>query len=171
MPSRRTSNPSKEPRRLQMSAPEPMNYGAVEASRQINAPRQVVYDAWTALEHRRRWFVGPAWTEIERSVDLRVGGTEIAHGRFEDGIESMYTARFPLIEPAVRLIYAFDMHVAGSHFSVSLAGVEFEDWLGGTKLRYTEQGFFLKGEYDARSRDEGTQGLLDQFVTHVSRST
>ncbi|MEV6816694.1 SRPBCC domain-containing protein [Micromonospora sp. NPDC051296] len=154
-----------------MSTPDPMNHGAVEASRQIAAPRQVVYDAWTALEHRRQWFVGPAWTEIERSVDLRVGGTEIAHGRFADGTESIYTARYHLIEPAVRLIYAFDMHVAGSHFSVSLAGVEFEDSLGGTKLTYTEQGFFLQGDYDHTSRDKGTQGLLDQFVTHVSTLT
>lgn len=151
-----------------MTAPEPMHYGVVDASRQIDAPRAVVYDAWTALEHRRRWFVGPAWTEIERSVDLRVGGTEIAHGRFESGIESIYTARFHLIEPPARLIYAFDMHVAGNQFSVSLAGVEFEDTGTGTKLTYTEQGFFLVGEYDEKSRDEGTQGLLDQFVTHVS---
>jgi|SRR5947207_9815028 len=55
------------------------------------------------------------------------GGKEIAHGRFESGIETVYAARFHLIEPNVRLIYAFDTYVAGDHFSVSLAGVEFED--------------------------------------------
>jgi hypothetical protein len=32
------------------------------------------------------------------------------------------TARFYLIDPNVRLIYAFDMHVGGKLFSVSLAG-------------------------------------------------
>jgi uncharacterized protein YndB with AHSA1/START domain len=145
-----------------------MKHGTIAASRRIDAPRKLVYEAWTELEHRRQWFAGPAWTEIERNVDLRVGGKEIAHGRFEDGIETIYTAQFHLIEPYVRLIYAFDMHVAGEHFSVSLAGVEFEDVSGGTELTYTEQALFLVGEYDADGRSEGTNGLLNQFTDHVS---
>ena len=59
------------------------------------------------------------------------------------------------------------MHVAGRHFSVSLAAVELADSGGGTKLTYTEQGCFRVGPYDETSRDQGTQGLLDQFVAHV----
>ena len=145
-----------------------MKYGTVAASRRIDAPRQLVYRAWTELEHRRQWFKGPGWTEIERSVDLRVGGQEIAHGRLADGTETVYRARFHLIEPNARLIYDFDMHVAGDHFSVSLAGVEFGDVAGGTEVTYTEQGFFLIGEYDVDGRSEGTNGLFDQFTAYVS---
>ena len=106
-----------------MTTPEPMGHGVIEAVREIEAPRRLVYDAWTALEHRREWFVGPGWTEIERHLDLRVGGTEIARGRFENGTETRYTARFHLIDAGVRQVYAFDMHVDERHFSVSLAGV------------------------------------------------
>jgi uncharacterized protein YndB with AHSA1/START domain len=101
-------------------------------------------------------------------VDLRVGGTEVARGQFADGTESIYPARFHLIEPAVRLIYAFDMQVAGAHFSVSLAGVRIEDHVGDTELTYTEQGLFLRGDYDETSRAHRTKGLLGQFVTRVS---
>jgi uncharacterized protein YndB with AHSA1/START domain len=144
-----------------------MNRGTVSISRHIDAPRELAYEAWTTLEHRRHWFVGPAWTEIERRVDLRVGGREIAHGRFDNGIETIYTARFHLIEPNVRLIYAFDMHVGGNLFSVSLAGVEFEDASDATNLTYTEHGFFLAGEYGAESRTTGTNGLLDRFVSYL----
>ncbi len=39
--------------------------------------------------------------------------------------------------PNTRLIYAFDMHVNGKHFSVSLAGVELADKSGMTELTYT----------------------------------
>jgi uncharacterized protein YndB with AHSA1/START domain len=124
-----------------------MNHGTLSITRHIDAPRELVYEAWTRLEHRKHWFVGPAWTEIERSVDLAVNGRELAHGRFEDGTEAIYTARFHLIDPNVRLIYAFDMHVGGKPFSVSLAGVEFEERSFGTELTYTEQAFFLVGEY------------------------
>lgn len=98
-----------------------------------------------------------------------MGGKEIAHGRFENGTESIYTARFQLIEPNARLIYAFDMHVGGTHFSVSLAGVEFQEASGATELTYTEQAFFLlDGEYGADSRLKCTNGLLDQFEAYVS---
>jgi len=145
-----------------------MKHGTVTIARRVPAHRDLVYDAWTNIEHRRRWFVGPAWTEIARSLDLRVGGTEVAHGRFENGIETIYTARFHLIERNARLIYAFDMQVAGTPFSVSLAGVEFAEVPGGTTLTYTEHGFFLQGEYDAAAREAGTNGLLDQFVVHLS---
>jgi uncharacterized protein YndB with AHSA1/START domain len=151
-----------------MSGSSSMTHGTIAASRRIDAPRGLVYTAWTELEHRRQWFKGPAWTEIERSLDLRVGGHEKAHGRFGSGMESIYTARFHLIEPDVRLIYAFDMDVSGEHFSVSLAGVEFEDASGGTELTYTEDAFFLVGGYDADERSEGTNALLDQFTAHVA---
>ena len=144
-----------------------MNHGTLSITRHINAPRELVYEAWTKLEHRRHWFVGPAWTEIERSVDLKVNGRELAHGRFKNGIETIYTARFHLIDPNVRLIYAFDMQVGGKPFSVSLAGVELEDASTATTLTYTEHGFFLAGEYGAESRAKGTNGLLDQFASYV----
>jgi len=150
-----------------MNQHTPMKHGTLSITRQINAPRESVYEAWTHIEHRKHWFVGPAWTEIERSVDLKVNGREIAHGRFEDGTETIYTARFHLIDPNVRLIYAFDMHVGGKLFSVSLAGVEFEEKSTATELTYTEQAFFLDGEYGTESRIEGTNGLLDQFASYL----
>jgi uncharacterized protein YndB with AHSA1/START domain len=144
-----------------------MKHGTLSITRRINAPRELVYEAWTKLEDRRHWFVGPAWTEIERSLDLRVNGQEIAHGRFENGTETIYTARFHLIDPNVRLIYAFDMHVAGKLFSVSLAGVEFEGKSTATELTYTELAFFFGGEYGTESRLAGTNGLLDQFASYL----
>jgi len=152
-----------------MSKHESMKYGTLSLSRLLNAPRELVYEAWTRLEHRRQWFVGPAWTEIARSVDLQVGGKEIAHGRFPDGTETIYNATFHLIEPNARLIYAFDMHVAGQLFSVSLAGVEFKEKSAQTELTYTEQGFFWIGDYDAEGRTHGTNGLLDQFASYLER--
>ena len=61
----------------------------------------------------------------------------------------------------------FDMHVGGKLFSVSLAGVEFEENSTTTELTYTEQAFFLDGEYGTESRIQGTTGLLDQFASYL----
>ncbi|HEX7026656.1 MAG TPA: SRPBCC domain-containing protein [Gammaproteobacteria bacterium] len=151
-----------------MNEHAPLKHGEFSIKRRIKAPRELVYRAWTGIEHRKHWFVGPGnWQPIERSVDLKVGGKEIAHGRMEDGTETLYTARFHLIIPNAQLIYAFDMHVAGKHFSVSLAGVEFEDGPAGTVMTYTEQAFYLNKDYGNEGRIEGTHGLLDQFTTYL----
>lgn len=85
----------------------------------------------------------------------------------EDGTGTIYTAQFHLIIPNAQLIYAFDMHVGGKHFSVSLAGVEFEESATGTVMTYTEQSFYLDKAYGTDGRIEGTNGLLDQFTTYV----
>ena len=145
-----------------------MNQGTLSLTQQIDAPCDLVYHAWTALEHRTHWFVGPQWKEIHRALDLRPGGSEIAHGVFPNGIETLYTAHFHLIEPNVRLIYDFDMCVGGNFFSSSLAAVEFKNVSGQTELSYTEHGFFLVGDYDADSRTAGTKGLLDQFSQYIA---
>lgn len=151
-----------------MSTPEAMKHGTLTLTREIEAPRALVFEAWTQLGHRRHWFKGPDWTEIERTQDLRVGGLELAHGRFASGVETMYVARYHLIEPDLRLVYAFDMHVAGRHFSISLTGVDFRDAPAGTSLTYTEQGFFLAEGYDEESRLAGTNLLLDRFTDYIS---
>lgn len=53
-----------------------MKHDTLSVTRQINAPRELVYEAWTKLEHRKHWFAGPAWTEIARSIDLKLDGKE-----------------------------------------------------------------------------------------------
>ncbi len=68
------------------------------------------------------------------------------------------------------MICAFYLQVAGQPFSVALAGVEFREDSGVTILTYTEQAYFLDtGDYDATSRLQGTNGLLDTFTAHVSQ--
>ena len=114
-------------------------HAVMTETRRIRARRATVWAAWTEAEHRKAWFGGPGMEEIERHVDFRVGGSEILHGRFPGGGESRYVARFHLIEPEVRLIYAFDMVVKGAPYSVSLTGVRLREAPEGTELTYVEQ--------------------------------
>ncbi len=144
-----------------------MNHGTLTATRDVAVDQQTAFDAWSLLEHRRHWFAGPGWTEIAREQDFRVGGSELAHGMFPDGTETIYQSRYHRIDDGLRLIYDFDMTVGGLPFSVSLASVEFAAGPDGTTVVYTEQGIFFAPEYDAESRSRGTEGLLDQFVAYV----
>lgn len=151
-----------------MSAAANLPYGTISVAREIAAGRDLVFAAWTQLDHRRQWFAGPEWSEVHRELDFRVGGGEVAHGRFPNGIETVYTSSFRFIEPAKRLIYTFDMHVDGTPHSFSLAGVSFADVEHKTLLTYTEQAFFLADGYGEEGRLEGTNFLIDQLTAYLA---
>jgi uncharacterized protein YndB with AHSA1/START domain len=43
-------------------------------TRVFNAPRQMIYDAWTRPELLKRWFGPRGWSLVVCEVDLRMGG-------------------------------------------------------------------------------------------------
>lgn len=153
-----------------MNVIQPLRHDEFTLKRSINASRKLCYRAWTELEHKKNWFIGPeGWEQIERSVDFRVGGEEILHGR-TDSFESKYTARFHLIIPDTQLIYAFDMHVNGGHYSISLTGLDFEESDNGTQITYVEKIYYLTEDYDNKGRIEGTNKLLDNYINYLDAS-
>ena len=68
-------------------------------TREFDAPRQLVYAAWTQPEHIRRWWAGQRGRVDSVDVDLRVGGTwryvMTAHGGFEVAFHGEYREIVP----------------------------------------------------------------------------
>ena len=155
-----------------LSAPT-TTHGDFSINRVYDAAPAAVYAAWADADARARWFVGPqGWQPVERSLDLRPGGTERLHGRFAaSGLETLFAARYHLVEPGQRVVYAYDMHLNGQHHSVSLATLEFIGDPQGTRLRFTEQVTFLDGT-DGRdgtlSRKRGTAAHLERLAASVA---
>jgi uncharacterized protein YndB with AHSA1/START domain len=55
-------------------------------TRVFNAPRKLVFDAWTKPELVKRWLLGPpGWTMPICEIDLRVGGKYRFEWRGQDG--------------------------------------------------------------------------------------
>lgn len=146
---------------------QPIRHGSFSIERVFRASPARTFAAWADPELKARWFVGPhdKWTLVKREIDFRVGGSELAHGAFKDGPESIFAARYHAIEPEQRLVYTYDMTVGGKHLSVSLATVEFSPTReGGTRMTFTEQVAFLNDDYDLKSREDGTAGWLENFA-------
>lgn len=140
--------------------------GSFTIRRDYAAPPARAFAAWTRPELRARWFAGPSGcVELRREMDFRVGGLEILHGRFPDGVESIFTCRFHEIVPDERIVYVYDMHVAGAHMSVSLASVEFKPGAGGkgTHLVFSEDAIYVDGADGNASREHGTGWLIDKY--------
>jgi uncharacterized protein YndB with AHSA1/START domain len=145
---------------------QPIRHGSFNIERVYRASPARTFAAWADPELKARWFHGPAdrWTLVKRELDFRVGGSELAHGKFTDGPESIFAARYHAIVPGQRLVYSYDMTVGGKHLSVSLATVELSPTReGGTRMTFTEQVAFLNDDFDLKSREDGTSGLLDNF--------
>jgi len=143
-------------------------HGSFTLERVYDASPDRVFKAFTDPESKARWFVGSdGWQEIARELDFRPGGQEVAHGRFPNGAETRFVARYHEITPNERLVYAYDMHAAGVFMSVSLATVELTPQGEKTVLRITEQGVFIDGQDGNESRRQGTAYLLEQIAANL----
>jgi uncharacterized protein YndB with AHSA1/START domain len=143
-----------------------VEHATFSIERTFDAPVKAVFHAWSDPEAKARWFAGPRdkWTEIARSQDFRVGGTEHAKGRFAGSFTSTFDAIYLDIVPDARIVYVYTMHLDATKISASLATVAFRPEGDRTRLTITEQGAFLDGYDDAGKREEGTRGLMDQLA-------
>lgn len=125
-----------------------------------------VFAAWSSGEAKAQWFVGPAGWKVQlRELDFRVGGYERLEGQRPNGTVSRFHARFHQIVPNERIVYVYDMFTGDIQTSVSLVTIEFtaKEQETYTSLKITEQGVFLDGHDDPRSREHGTNVLIDQL--------
>lgn len=120
---------------------------------------------WSDPALKRAWTDCHAdWTVLEDRFDFRTGGDEAKRWRMPGGLELSFCARYFDIEPARRIVYAFDMAFGGACQSISLATVELFAAGGETRMLFTEQIAFLGGEEALRGRIAGTAEGFDRLV-------
>jgi uncharacterized protein YndB with AHSA1/START domain len=143
-------------------------HGGFSIEHRYAAPPARVFAAWSNIEIKAKWFIGPEkWTQIRREQTFKPGGTEILQGRFASGMETHYVARFHDIVENQRIVYVYDMHNRGKHHSLSLSTVEIAPSGGGTRLIHTEQIARLDGTNGAEgsaAREHGVGWHLDNLA-------
>jgi uncharacterized protein YndB with AHSA1/START domain len=74
-------------------------------TRVVDAPRGLVFDAWTKPEHLPHWMLGPSgWTMPVCEIDLRPGGAWHFVWRKSDGTEMGMRGVYREVTPPDRLI-------------------------------------------------------------------
>jgi uncharacterized protein YndB with AHSA1/START domain len=76
----------------------------VQIARVFDAPRDLVYRAWTTPELIRRWWAGDQGEVTSVEVDLRVGGTWRYVMRANAGFDVAFHGQYLEIEPGQRLV-------------------------------------------------------------------
>jgi uncharacterized protein YndB with AHSA1/START domain len=74
-------------------------------TRIFNAPRQLVWKAWTEPGHFKKWWGPKEYTCPYCSIDLKVGGKYLASMQSEDGKKIWSTGTYREIKPQRKIVY------------------------------------------------------------------
>ena len=150
----------------------PFFHGTFAIKRVWAATPQRIFGAWADPTVKAQWFRGPPekWSELRRSMDFRVGGLEVAEGRFDSGMTTLFEARYHVIEPGRRLVYVYDLRLSGELHSVTLSSLDLEPDGDRTRVSYTEQIVFMDGQDGIEMRRGGTEGQFEAIESVLKQT-
>lgn len=149
-------------------------------TRVFDAPRALVWQAWTEPEHFKRWWGPKDFTCPFCEMDLRVGGRYLNCMRSPAGRDYWSTGVYREIVPTQRIVYtdAFaDEHgnvVPATHYGMSqdfplemLVTVIFEDQDGKTKITLKHSG--LPATAEGMGAQQGWSESFDKLAESLLR--
>ena len=142
----------------------------VTITRVFDAPRELVWKAWTEPEHFQHWFGGPPYTTpLETiSMDVRPGGawraTMVSE---EDGSELPFAGHYREVVEPERLVLTFDDVDDPDNPNVEVLTVTFTDLGGKTEVVAHQAGHMPPEQYEALEQGYGT--FFDQLAAHLAQ--
>lgn len=137
-------------------------------TRTFDAPRTVVFEAWTKAEHVTKWW-DPSGTPLSVcEIDLRPNGAFRWVTRGPDGSEYSFTGTYREISAPARLVFTTRMSPSGSE---SVGTLVFSEHGGKTTLTITIACNSM-ADRDALLRmrvDVGTVRTLDNLAEYLQK--
>ena len=145
----------------------------IVTSRIIDAPRELVFDAFTRPDHLARWWGPDGFTTTTSAFDMRPGGAWrfVMHG--PDGRDYQNRITYDEVKRPERIAYrhAGEDEVVPVQFSVVIT---FEDLAGKTRLTLAAE-FASAAERDRQIRehtaDEGGRQTLGRLAQTIAEDT
>jgi uncharacterized protein YndB with AHSA1/START domain len=145
-------------------------------TRILNAPRELVYRAWTSAEHIQQWMrPEPGMMVPLASMDVRAGGKFRIQMKMPDGEFFTAVGVFREVKAPERLVYTWDWEKDGSGAEFgetegkpTLITVDFLDRDGRTELVLTHSRFAT-----VESRDNHVRGwgrIAESFAAFVEKA-
>jgi uncharacterized protein YndB with AHSA1/START domain len=135
-------------------------------SRVIEAPRALVFKAWTQAEHAARWWGPQGFSILSCQMDVRPGGS--FRGTMQSPTGSLHTKQgiYREVTAPERLVFTFAWEdAAGQPMHETLVTVTFDDLGSATRLTL-HQAFFETAGW----RDEhiaGWTSCLERFSEYM----
>ncbi|MFC5502083.1 SRPBCC domain-containing protein [Lysinimonas soli] len=145
-------------------------------TRDYPVPVERVWNAFADEAQKLAWFGSDdAFDQGEWAFDFRVGGRDVAEGKFHDGPLSRFEGTYTDIVEHVRIVNTYDMWLDGVHMSTSVASFEFDPIESidgpGTRFTHVEHGVFFDQFWaDGPNREAGTRGVLEKLGRYLTSS-
>lgn len=135
-------------------------------TRVFDAPRALVFEAWTKSEHLVNWFCPNGFTLPVCEIDFRVGGIFRICMRASDGNEHYAQGVYREVVRSERIVWTNSFEdVPGSEI---LTRVTFADHEGKTKLT-VHQTFSFESE-STRGAPQGWTETLEHLAAYVAKN-
>jgi uncharacterized protein YndB with AHSA1/START domain len=124
----------------------------IKIERVFNAPRQLVWDAWTKPEHIEKWWGPRTYSAPFVTIDARVGGHYLYCMRSSSGEDTWVTGKYLVLDPISRIEFTDSFAdekgniVSGERYGMPempremIVRVTFEDLGNKTKMTMTHEG-------------------------------
>lgn len=143
--------------------------------RVFDAPRELVFQAWSSADHVKRWFSPANFTVPEAEVDFRAGGVMRVKMAGPGGYENWNDGHFLEVTPPERLVFGGDISVGGEVKFTATTTVTFsaEDFGFGpcTRMKVV-QAYVIYDEafmMAVSGAPEGWRTTLDKLEAEVGR--
>jgi uncharacterized protein YndB with AHSA1/START domain len=141
-------------------AEAPASEKRLEIVRIFDAPRSLVYEAWTMPEHLDKWSAPKGFTIPEASMEFIVGGKWYCHMRSPSGGDHRVHGVYREIVPNERLVMTHSWISEDPDSSAeTVVTVIFEDVGKKTKMTFLQEGFTSVAERDGHA--EGWSECFD----------
>jgi len=138
-------------------------------ARVIDAPRELVFQAWTRSEHAMQWWGPDGFDVFKMEMDIRPGGKWRKGMRAPDGREWWRHGVYREIVPPERLVFTY---FSDDHFTnpghESLVTVTFEEVGSQTRMTLRHGNFESQQSRDAHLG--GWTSTMNRMATLVERA-
>jgi uncharacterized protein YndB with AHSA1/START domain len=134
--------------------------------RVIDAPRPLVFKAWTDPDQIARWWGPKGYTTIDYEMDIRPGGTYRFHMRSTEGIDRRKRGVYREIVAPERIVFTFAWEEPDGRLGhETLVTVTLEDLGAKTRLTLRQAVFDLATNCEAHVI--GWTSCLERFAEYM----
>jgi uncharacterized protein YndB with AHSA1/START domain len=147
---------------------------ALKLVREIDAPREKIYRAWTDPDLLKQWFTPRPWTVSVAELDVRAGGANLIVMNGPDGEEFPNRGVYLEVVPNEKIVFtdAYTSAWVPSAKPFFTGVIELED-IGGGRTRYRATALHWTAEdmetHEKMGFHEGWGKATDQLAALVAR--
>lgn len=139
-------------------------------TRTFDAPRELVWQAWTEIHHLERWICPRDFTVTFCEGELRAGGKWRTSMRAPDGREHICGGAYREILPPAKLVFTHAWEEEnGAYGPQTMVTVTLEAKGRQTAMRFEQTGFSSLEFRDGH--EDGWRGAFDNLADHLERIT